>query len=273
MRSHPGRGSASDWDGHLLLLHRSEPERQASVAAWVHRGLERGEKVYYTELPDPTDEQSLLPTLARHGVDVRDFPEGQLSILPVSDFYPRAGQVDLVMRAIEEGYRSVRLSAESRAALSHVSPRRFRDIEETMESLCRVLPVSAMCQYDAHTTVGTRLVEAVTTHAVAVRASDMMMRRRRDTMTLSGELDLTNSEMLRFALSQATEGRIDLTSFSVILADLNFLDIAGCRALLRGTERFRRSGGQLYLESSPKHITRVLRALGVTRQIRVSLGE
>jgi anti-anti-sigma factor len=273
MRSHPGRGSASDWDGHLLLLHRSEPERQASVAAWVHRGLERGEKVYYTERPAPKDELPLLPTLARHGLDVSQIPEGQLSILPVPDFYPRAGQVDLVMRALDEGYTSVRLSAESHAALSYVSPRRHRDIEETMEDLCRELPVSAMCQYDALTTLGSRLVEAVTTHPVAVRASDMMMRRGRGVMTVSGELDLTNSDLLRFALGQATEGRTDLTSFSLILADLDFLDIAGCRALLLGTERFRRSGGQLYLESAPKHVTRVLRALGVTRQIRVSLGE
>lgn len=273
MRSHPGSGLASDWDGHLLLLHRSEPERQASVAAWVHRGLERGEKVYYTELPEPKIEVSLLPTLAKHGVDVEKIPDGQLSILPVQEFYPRSGQVDLVMRALDEGYTSVRLSAEADAPLSFVSPRRHRDIEETMDDLCRELPVSAMCQYDAHTTIGSRLVEAVNTHPVAVRASEMMMRRRRDVMTLSGELDLTNSELLRFALGQATDGRSDLTSFSVILADLSFLDIAGCRALLLGTERFRRSGGQLYLEAAPKHVTRVLRALGVTRQLRVSLGE
>ena len=41
-----------DWQGHLLLIHQTEPERRAGVATWVRRGLELGEKVLYIERPD-----------------------------------------------------------------------------------------------------------------------------------------------------------------------------------------------------------------------------
>jgi hypothetical protein len=50
-----------DWDGHLLLLHHSEQERSAKLAAWVRRGLENDEKVIYTEVDGRSDKGSIPP--------------------------------------------------------------------------------------------------------------------------------------------------------------------------------------------------------------------
>jgi hypothetical protein len=38
-----GAATGCEWDGHLLLLHDSDAERHAAVAAWVQRGLGLGE--------------------------------------------------------------------------------------------------------------------------------------------------------------------------------------------------------------------------------------
>jgi hypothetical protein len=118
VREAPG----AEWDGHVLLLHRTEGERLAGLTAWVRRGLELGEKIIYTELP-LMPEDALVPVLEAWGIDVAAaVRDGQLVVLPPEEFYPPAGQRVVVERALAEGFPSVRISAEVRAALSVLSP-------------------------------------------------------------------------------------------------------------------------------------------------------
>ena len=78
VREDPGTA----WDGHVLLLHRTEGERLAGLTAWVRRGLELGEKIIYTEFPF-MPEDALVPVLAAWGVDVAAaVRDGQLVELP-----------------------------------------------------------------------------------------------------------------------------------------------------------------------------------------------
>jgi hypothetical protein len=77
VREAPG----AEWDGHVLLLHRTEGERLAGLTAWVRRGMELGEKIIYTELP-LMPEDALAPVLEARGVDVAAaVRDGQLKII------------------------------------------------------------------------------------------------------------------------------------------------------------------------------------------------
>ena len=133
--------SGSEWDSHVLLLYRDEPHRQASLAAWVQRGLSRGDKIVYTHLASDTE---VLTTLADRGVDVDEaLSDGQFAILPVDAFYPAEGQRSLVEKALAEGYPAVRFSAQEDTALSFMREDDHRVTEHLMDDLCATLPVSA----------------------------------------------------------------------------------------------------------------------------------
>ena len=148
--------AGAEWDGHLLLLHDSEAERLDGVAAWVHRGLALGEKVIYTEgSVDPAN--SLIAVLEARGLDASEAArDGRLAVLPLAVFYPPEGQRVVVERALAEGFSSVRMSAEARAARTMLSRRAYRGFEARMDQLTRTLPVAAMCQYGRSTTTPRR---------------------------------------------------------------------------------------------------------------------
>ena len=102
-----------DWDGHLVLVHDSERQRRAGVAAWVRRGLDLGAKILYIEPRDVTAERSLLCLLKDDGVDAEEVVErGQLQVLRAEDdrVYRPAWFTKVVEEALAEGYPTVRWS-------------------------------------------------------------------------------------------------------------------------------------------------------------------
>ena len=58
-----------------MLVHDSERQRRAGVAAWVRRGLDLGAKILYIEPRDVTAERSLLCLLKDDGVDAEEVVE------------------------------------------------------------------------------------------------------------------------------------------------------------------------------------------------------
>ena len=263
-----GRDPGYEWDHHLLLLYRDERHREASVASWVQRGLDLGEKVLYTHHPD---DASLLSSLWRLGIDVaKATDEERLSILPLEEFYPPTGHAGLVERALDEGFCGVRLSAEASAARSHLSEDRHHAFEQAMDGLCATMPVSAMCQYDARRTLGPRLSSAVDTHPGAARDDNMRLYRGAGRLHLTGEIDVGSARLLDLALRRACDLE-QSPAVSIDLSGLTFIDVEGCRALLLGTNAFRSEGGTLFLEDAQPHVRRTMTLLGVERQDRVFL--
>jgi hypothetical protein len=181
--------SALGWDGHLLLLHQTEPERHVELAAWVRRGLKRDEKILYTQLEDEPSARSILTVLANQNVDIDDaLRRKQLQLLPLHEFYAPQGQLQLVKKALAEGYRAVRMSAEAKAALSILPRANHLEIEASMEHLCRTHPVSALCQYDRAMLTDDRLREVASSHVRGVRASQLHTGGQADALLLAGEL-------------------------------------------------------------------------------------
>jgi anti-anti-sigma factor len=255
-----------EWDGHLLLRFRDERHRQASVAAWVQRGLTRGEKVLCTSPPGDT---SLLTSLAQRGVDVaRATGEGRLRVMRIDEFYPEDGQRQLVVSALDEGFPGVRLSAQANAALSFLSRSRHEQVESVMNGLCTSLPASAMCQYAARRTVGDSLASAVEHHPEGVRDDHARLRRRGDRLHLAGDLDVTSAELVRLGLERAARDQTE-SCLTIDLSELGFIDVEGCRALVLGTDTFRTAGGTVFLQDAQPRVRRAMTLLGVERQDRV----
>jgi anti-anti-sigma factor len=251
----------SPWDGHLLLLHRSESERRSNLASWVSRGLEREEKVIYTEVPTEPSERSLLSVLAEHGVDgdaaTRD---GRLLVLPLAEFYPAVGEEGFVMGMLAEGFPALRVSAEANAALTIQSPEGYARVEESIDRLCRSHRYSALCQYDRESTTGDWLRRTVGIHVNGIREHQLRTTESPAGLTVAGEIDTDNSEVLAAAVLAATASAAG--TFRLDLGRVSFMDVAGCRALVAGTEPFRDAGGDAVLIPSPS-VARVARLLDV----------
>jgi anti-anti-sigma regulatory factor len=256
-RPAPGR----EWDGHVLLLHSSEEQRRADVTAWVRRGLERGEKVVYTQVPGrPAD--SLVAVLEPRGVDaeaaVRD---GRLVVLPPADFFLSGGPGPAVERALADGFAGVRMSAEVGAALSILPAAVHRWFEQGVDEQVRTRPVHALCQYAQTSTTGQVLDDVVALHLLGVRQATFSTGWDGDGLVLRGEVDPTNSGVFAAALAAAARTasrvlRLDLTG-------LGYLDAGSCWALDDVTRRFRAAGGQVLLVGPPPAVERTMRLLEI----------
>jgi anti-anti-sigma factor len=255
----------TNWDGHLLLLHRSEGDRLARLAAWVGRGLAQGEKVICTNGGAERD-GSVLAHLRYHGIDVdAATAEGRLELLPIDAFYPPGGQDAVVDRALDEGFRALRITAQAHAARTVLTPEAYRDVERKTDQLCRTRPVSAMCQYARPATAGPLLRDAVASHVNGVRELAFSSGENELGLVLHGEVDIANADVLAAtvaaALDSANASGRDVVH--VDLAEVGFFGAAACRAIVTGSAVFREAGGRLVLVGPQRGVERVLRLVGV----------
>ncbi len=259
-----------EWDGHLLLLHRSESERRSGLAAWVRRGLELDEKVICTEIGAAAPQRSVLSVLQDSGIDVASATaEGRLVVLPLSKFYPPGRQRDVVARALAEGYRAVRMSVETSAALRAVPGARSMDYERTMDELCRTHPVSALCQYDRAETTGEHLHQAAEGHVNGIRERQLSTSGSDDGLIIAGEIDMSNDELLMSAVRAATSQASG--TFRLDLSRVTFLGVGGSRALVHGSQQFRDRGGNLVLVGLSPTLERILRVLRLDQLPHIEL--
>jgi anti-anti-sigma regulatory factor len=256
-RPAPGR----EWDGHVLLLHGSEEQRRADVAAWVRRGLELGEKVLYTQVPDrPAD--SLVAVLEPRGVDAgAAVREGRLVVLPPADFFLPEGPGRAVERALAEGFPAVRMSAEAGAAQTVVSAAVRRWFEQGVDEQVRTRPVHALCQYAQATTTGQALDDVVAFHLLGVRQESFSTGWDGDGLVIRGEVDPTNTGV--FAAALAAAARIAFRVLRLDLTGLDYLDAGSCWRLDDVTRRFRAAGGQVVLVGPPPAVERTMRLLDI----------
>jgi anti-anti-sigma factor len=261
------------WDGHVVLLYGSEREHEASLAAWIKRGLDRGEKVVLTRLPgEPADR--LLRLCADAGVNsARGRLAAQLVSLPPAEFYPPQGQDELITRALAEGFAGVRRSAEAAIALSFLSEGDYLAAEQAMDRHCRSGSVSVMCAYSRPAPTEHPLRDTLATHSEGVRAAGFSSWRGRNGVQLRGEVDLVTSDLLAAALDAAVTTMARPHELVLDLSELDFIDVAGSRMLLRATAQFRAAGGRLVLDRIQRPVARALRLLDVDRAPGVQLLE
>jgi anti-anti-sigma factor len=251
-------------DGHVVLLYASERERIANLTAWVGRGLERGEKVLLTWAPGEPRNRA-LELCAEGGLDVDAAQRsGQVQVLPASEFYPQNGQPEVVDRALAEGFSGVRLSAPATAALDVMSSGEYLALEEAMDVRCRNGRVSVMCQYARPATAGDWLQDTLSSHGGGMWSTGFSAARAERGVCLWGEVDLLNGDVLAAVVHAAMGpafGTVTEEGGHEVLLDLSgldFIDVAGCRVLVRETADFRRDGGRLRLIGARAAVARTL---------------
>ena len=259
----------SPWDGHVLLLHDGDEERLARTTAWVRRGLELGERVVHADGADGT---RLLDALRRGRVDVDTAAsDGFLVAAPAERLVDPAVRRDLVAEALGAGCSGVRLEAPAVAERPGHVPTSAEPEREAQE-LCRSGRVSVLCRSDRARARGTLLRTAVASHWDGVRAGILSSRLGHEGLALCGEADLSVADVLAAALHAATAAAHGLAWVDV--GDLRFLDVAGARALMHATRRFREDGGTVLLLDARPPVRHVVHLLGLdTLDGLVLLGE
>ena len=246
--------------GHVLLLCRDLPHDLDSVAMWSRQGLESGDKVLCT----PVDRE-LVRALAQRGIDVSAAVEkGQFAMFSPEEVQPAGAQGTLLRNALDEGYRRVRVAVQANEASALLGHAPFRQFHHELHELGGVLPVSILCRYDVRRRGAVSIDSIVEIHPHAVDDGRMRTRRRGDLMAVAGEIDLSSAETLTAWLRAALEG---VASGEVIidLSDVTFIDVAGCRSLVQGTEEFRRDAGVVFLAGLRGHTLKVIGLLGIGR--------
>jgi anti-anti-sigma factor len=250
----------ADWDGHLLLLHRGEAHRRSSVAAWVRRGLERGEKVLYTEPPDEPAHRTLSAVLGQHGVDADEaLHRGQVQVVAASETaYDPAWQLGVVEAALAEGYPSVRWAGEAETAWTVMTRCAHAQVERSTDDLCRTRPLSVLCQYPVQESEQD-LTELCSVHGAGVREGIMTVSCTPDGIAVAGEVDISNRAILRSALVASTASGGD--AYTLDLHHLQFLDVSGTRAIVSGTAGYRSHGGRVLIRAAQRPVERLLHVL------------
>lgn len=259
-------------DGHVLLLPASESERRARVVEWVRRGLERSEKVIYAEFDAGSAQPWLSNALGESGVDITaPGARGRLVVLPPAEFYAPGEQVDVVERALGEGYPAVRVAAEVSTASGRLAEGTYQAYEREVEKLCRTRPVSALCQYDRKATLGSQLAEAAAIHYDGVRDTLLQTSATVNGVALAGQVDASNARLLDAALRVAAASCA--ASLELDVAGLAFLDAAGCRVLLRVADELRARRARLVVVSPQPPVVRTLSVLELDRVPHIEVRE
>ena len=252
------------WDGHLLLLHESQAERQSRLAMWVRRGLERDEQVVYGQDDAVGSQPSVLAVLDQQGIDVdAATAEGRLLVMSLAAVYGAGfdGQLRHLERALTQGYRGVRTSGEASAAPTGSPEDVYPGLAGSLERAHRTHQVSALCQYDRAPMAGNQLDHAAARHAGGIRERQLQTARSDDGLIVAGEVDCSNEHLLLSAVQAATS--TTESEFSLDLRRVAFLDLSGCRALAIGTRQFREQGGRLMLLISGGITGRVVGMVGL----------
>jgi anti-anti-sigma factor len=250
----------STWDGHVLLLHDSDEERLTRTTAWVRRGLELGERVVHADGEDGT---RLLDALRRVRVDADAASRGGFLVAaPAEQLVDPVARRDLVTEALAAGYPGVRLEVPAVADRAGRGPV-ASEPELDAQALCRSGRVSVLCRSDRARVRGTLLRTAVASHSDGVRAGILSSRHAPEGLSLCGEADMSVADVLAAALHAATAVAHGLAW--VDLGDLRFLDVAGARALMHATRRFRENGGTVVVLDARPPVRHVLHLLGLDR--------
>jgi anti-anti-sigma factor len=270
MSDQPGTAPLG-WDGHILLLYGSESERLAALAAWARRGLENDEKVIYTEARETPPERTLVRLLQDDGIDaVAAAAKGRLLVQSPAEFFPPDGQAGLLERALAEGYRGLRLTAQASSTATVMPQAAHLDVERDFDQLCRTRPVSALCQYEQHGMPEDRLQDVAASHlSGGIRQRALSVAQHPGHLARAGEIDVSNHDILMCALRAATEQASRTLRLDV--SQVEFIGAAGCRALDDGTFRFRRQGSRVLLIEPKPWVERILRIARVDQLERIEL--
>ncbi|MGZ4537285.1 MAG: MEDS domain-containing protein, partial [Nocardioidaceae bacterium] len=267
-RSDQHQDASLGWDGHLLLLSASEPERRSLFGAWARHGLELGERIVYAYADTCAGEASLrhwVPSaLAADGVEVTSAStDGRLSGVSMTELCQPGGPGRVLERAQADGFRGVRITGDVAEVLTAMPGSTHIRIEQALDELCATRPVSVLCHCGRAEITADLANEIIELHPAGIRELMFNTADRGDRVVLAGEVDLTNEQVLEHAV-RGTANRSNGT-LRLDLSGLTFLSCGGCRALAVGTQPYRDRGGTVQLADANPLVNQVVCLFGLDR--------
>lgn len=239
---------------HLCLAFADDAEQRRVVTAYVSAGLERGERVLY--FADGRDPRQVLGWLGSAGTDPqRALASGQLKVTTTDESYLAAGSFDAeamacglrqeVADSLTAGYRGFRVSGEMGWALRGVpGADQLERYERKVTEVFAGQSASAVCQYDARRFGPAALDAFDRCHPGAVEPDELYagpglrlvpgFRAGQRALRVVGTVDYRGTDALAAALETTLEWPGDVW---VDMSDLEFIDLAGVRALAHAAGR------------------------------------
>ncbi|SDE98293.1 anti-anti-sigma factor [Blastococcus aurantiacus] len=254
---------------HLCWVHDDDESFDMAVRAFLAGGLARGERLLCVG-------ERAIATLDGAGEDLGDVPgllaDGALGTMTVVEAYAVAGPLVAerqrafyateTARALADGYSGLRVVAElsELAADSgqHAELVRWEHVAD--ELLASGAGMTAMCAYRSDLPPAT-LGDVLAVHPLAHGPGHVTPYRLffdADRVVLTGSVDTSTAGRLATALAGTPTGR----SAVLDLGGLEFVDVAGCRALAGWAIALRDRGVPLEIRGASALVQRIWRILG-----------
>ncbi|MBT2468992.1 MEDS domain-containing protein [Streptomyces sp. ISL-66] len=253
---------------HVCLAFADDSEQRRVVTAYMSDGLKRGERVmYFTDRHKPA---VVLDWLRSAHVDPdAALSSGQLQVVTACDGYLVSGRFDataMVATLRQEmasaaacGYKGFRVSGEMSWALREIpGADEVAAYESMVNSLFEGQPASAVCQYDARLFPPAQLQTYDHCHPGTVQLSplyeDKLLRivpafeEGERTMRVIGTVDYRTTDALTAVLDATLDWAGDVR---VDMSKLEFIDLAGLRALSHTAERYEPGRRMRVVELAP----------------------
>lgn len=238
---------------HSCWAYTSHRDFVGAVVTFLAEGVRLGERLLYVGTMDDDELTAHLAALPQRDEWIAD---GRLSVHHLDHVYDPAdrcepaAQVELFRKeadaAVSDGFSGLRMVADvTSLAESPEDLDRMAAYELSVDGMIATNLVTGLCAYDERR-VGERIGALAAMHTLQHRAGrppSFAVTLRGDTLTVTGEIDSTCADDLHHALDavqDVTDGplRVDLSS-------LDFIDVAGTRALARAVSRMVDDGREL----------------------------
>ncbi|CAM5356393.1 hypothetical protein STENM223S_06317 [Streptomyces tendae] len=267
-----------DHGDHLCLAFSDEAEQRRVVTAYLLGGLERRERVMY--FADQSTPGQVLSWLREAGTDpAAALDSGQLTVTTADASYLADGPFDAdamvatlqqeVSDSLAAGYTGFRVSGEMGWALRDIpGAERLGEYETKVNDVFAGRPASAICQYDARRFDAGSLDAFDRCHPGIVAQQPLhtssslqlvpSLRDGRQSLRVIGDVDYHCAEALSGALETVCDWPGDIT---VDMSALQFIDLAGVRALVRTAERLP-EGRRLHVVDLDPMLSNVIHVIG-----------
>jgi len=268
---------------HACLVCETDAERWNAVEVFARAGVKRGERMLYVaRAGDEEEAQRRLQAIDGAG-------DGELIVAPAAIAMAFADGVrfdpaerdaawrEQVRTAVSDGFTG--LSVASDVAWFHeagLSLEQILDYEHRCTGVIDEMPAAALCVYDRNRFDDRTLARAGHAHPLCrgrgISPAGMFVSRTMQiaaagpgALRLSGEVDISNVPSLSSALRSAAGGRAALL---LDLDALEFIDVAGMRAIQRTAQGLAARGGELMVLSPRPLVARMIAMMGMDGLVR-----
>ncbi len=249
---------------HVCWTYERAGERRRVVANYLAEGVARGERLAY--LADKPTAEELLADLELLEGAAELAEGGDLLLVPIREAYAPNGSVDARARidgyrdaarlAVELGYAGLRIAADATCLAAEEQTRHaFLRYEHLVDHMIAGEPVVALCAYDRGQLDAEVLAYLHSMHPLHHhRDIDFAVYADDGRSMLTGEVDAASFDRFNLALEALVED--ERAEVVLDLGALEFIDVAGMRALAVTGERLRGSGRALVVRDASPLVTR-----------------